>query len=324
MTSAQTACDRCQSPLESDDLRCSICGHATPTPTAPTSRSTQVKILRCTGCGAAVEYDAELQAPGCGFCESIVEIESIDDPMEQAEGYLPFTVSPDEAHQALKQWLGSQGWLKPSDLQSTARLEKLRPLWWAGWLINADAFVSWAADSDAGSGRSAWAPHSGQTQMDFSNILISASRGLTGHESSTVTSYYNPSTANPRPQKLGNAVVEQFDLQRSQARRQITDALKSAAQQRIAEIHVPGTRTRNVRTSVLLRSLTTRRLAFPAWVLAYRYRSQLYRVVICGQDASCVTGSAPNSRMKIALVVTSLVTVAALIAWAFARSASVG
>ena len=55
--------------------------------------------------------------------------------------------------------------------------------------------------------------------------------------------------------------------------------------------------------AVLLRKLATRRLSFPAYVMAYRYKDNLYRAVVCGQDVSCVHGSAPYSLAKIVLVV---------------------
>jgi len=68
---------------------------------------------------------------------------------------------------------------------------------------------------------------------------------------------------------------------------------------------------------VILRKLVTRRYSFPAYVLAYRYQDRLYRVVICGQDARRVIGSAPYSIPKIILVVAgaaaALLAVAGLV-----------
>lgn len=313
-----TVCERCDTALDAGDLRCSICGCATPSPDSTTSEvrqadTPQVSILRCTGCGAAVAYDPDHQAPACGFCESIVEVESVEDPMEQAGGYLPFTVTPKEAHKALKNWLGTLGWFRPDDLQSAARLEKLRPLWWVGWVFDADAFVSWTGDSDVGSGRSRWAPHAGQDQILFRNILVPASRGLSYREAIQAGQVCNLETVRPEPQKIKNATIEQFDVQRSQARQQIIEAIESAAQTRVESDHLPGSRYRNVHTSVLLKSLMTQRLAFPAWVMSYRYKSQLYRVVISGQDESCIVGSAPRSVEKIAMVVIGVVGALGLI-----------
>lgn len=299
-------CSRCKTQLAAEDLRCSICGQSAPAGNR-TSEKLVVQLLRCTGCGAALAYDPEHQAPSCSFCGSVVEVERCEDPMEQTEGYLPFTVTPAEARAALKHWLGSLGWFRPSDLRSSSRLEELKPLWWVAWVFDAEAMVSWAADSNAGAGRSAWAPHSGQADVTFDDILVSASRGLTIAEVKTIAAGMNLNSKRPVPEGAENATIEQFDLQRSQARQQIVGAIHGLAGQRMQQHHIPGSKFRNLRTSVVLRDLHTRRLSLPAYVMAYRYKGSLYRVVICGQDQRRVVGSAPYSTAKIVLLVVGAV-----------------
>jgi ABC-type Fe3+-siderophore transport system permease subunit len=44
-------------------------------------------------------------------------------------------------------------------------------------------------------------------------------------------------------------------------------------------------------------------VAFPAYAIAYRYRSRLYRTVISGEDPACVIGQTPISVLKVALLV---------------------
>ena len=305
-------CDRCESPLEAEDLRCSICGKSAPRETV-TREKVVVQVLRCTGCGAAVAYDPKYQAPACSFCDSVVKLETIEDPMEQTEGYLPFTVTPEQARRALGTWLASLGWFRPSDLTTAARLEQLRPLWWVAWVFDAEAFVSWAADSNAGAQRSAWAPHSGQTELHFDDILVSASRGLTATEASVVSRGLDLRTVREHPEGAENATLEQFDLQRSQARQQVTNSIHGLAAQRVSERAIPGSRFRNVRVAVILSRLVTRRLSLPAYVLAYRYKDQLYRVVICGQDAKIVHGSAPHSVFKIFMTVVGVALLLAVV-----------
>ena len=300
MNTTAEQCARCETPLESGDLRCSICGQAAPVQTTQREHI-HVQILRCTGCGAALSYDPDHQSPSCSFCGDVVELQTQDDPMEQTDQFLPFTVNREHAGTALRQWLGSLGWFRPSDLKSTARLEELRPLWWAGWMFDAEAIVSWTGDSNAGSRRSSWAPHAGQNQMVFDDIVVSASRGLTDHEIQATAGGYDFSTAQDSPAGATPVTVEQFDLQRSQARRKIVDAIQRIATSRVQQQHIPGSRYRNVHVSVLLRALVTHRLSFPAWVLAYRYRDRLYRVVVCGQDGSRVAGKAPLSIAKVLL-----------------------
>ena len=213
MSTTLSLCERCETPIEAGDLRCSICGQSVPDD-SEVREHVEVQILRCTGCGAAVAYDPEHQAPACGFCESVFQVETIEDPMEQSEGFIPFTIDQGEARGALRHWLGGLGWFRPTDLSSEARLEQLKPIWWVGWVFDAEALVSWTADSNAGSGRSAWAPHSGRTGMTFDNILASASRGLTNAEAMAVGPGCNLNSVRDQPEGAENAIIEQFDLQR--------------------------------------------------------------------------------------------------------------
>lgn len=306
-------CTRCDSPLELEDLRCAVC--ALPTPAlAPSERPNEAvaQILRCNGCGAGVRYSAEAQAPRCDFCGSVMEVEVPEDPIEQAEAYVDFTVSDAEARAALKRWLGSLGFFRPSDLQAQAAVDGLKPLWWVGWMFDAEADVCWAADSNAGSRRSAWAPHSGRFAMAVDNVVVPASVGLTSEECRALVEHYNVGRTSSEPQGHPKATVEQFTVQRSAARKIISESLEGVARSR-AKPHVPGTSVRKLRVSVLPSKLSTRHVAFPAFVLAYRYEGKLYRAVVHGQDASCVLAEAPLSWAKIAGVVGAVLAVVAIV-----------
>ncbi len=307
-------CGRCRSPFEREDLRCPICGMAAPAEVAEDVPEAVVEVLRCDGCGAAVSYDITARAPRCAFCGSVTHLEVPGDPVDQAEEFVPFTVHRERAEQVFRDWLGNLGWFRPSDLRSASRLETMRPLMWVGWVFDADALVSWTADSDVGTGRADWAPHSGQTEMVFDDIIGSASRGLTDSETSELMGSYDLSTAavDP-PDEPPDAVVEQFELPRSSARRQVRILIRQLVAQRLENGHIPGSRFRNLNTSIVLRSLTTRRVAFPAWVIAYRYRRRLFRFVLSGQDADCLMGEAPLSTVKIVLAILGAIAALALL-----------
>lgn len=304
-----TCCVRCETPLEQGDLRCAICGNASPDVKAKEHALLSVSILRCVGCGAAVAYDPEHQAACCSFCGEVVEVETIDDPMEQTESFLPFTVTPEQASDALRKWLGTRGWLTPSDLSTASRLTQLKPLWWVAWIFDADAMISWTADSNAGARRSSWAPHSGQDVVRFDDVLVSASRGLSMAEAAAISPGMNLATKCETPRgATRDATIEQFDMQRSQARRYVTRMIDRIAATRVKQQSIPGDRFRKVHVSVVLRKLMTRRFSLPAYVLAYRYNERLYRVVICGQDQRLVIGETPRSFWKmLAIVVFILV-----------------
>lgn len=303
-------CARCHTALETGDLRCAICGQSAPHKTDGVNKPITVKILRCTGCGAAIAYDPKHQAPACSFCGDVVKIESVTDPVEQTEHYLPFTVTADEARAALKSWLSSRGWFRPSDLTTGARLTELKPLWWVAWVFDADAFVSWTADSNHGARRSAWAPHSGQNNIQFDDILVSASRGLSNSEVAAISPGMNLASKQVDPAGAdGNPTLEQFDVQRSQARREVAAAIRSLAINEAKQRFIPGSNFRNVNVSIVLRKLITHRLSLPAYVLAYRYKDRLYRVVICGQDKRLIVGTWPKSVFKMAAVALAVVLI---------------
>ncbi len=72
--------------------------------------------------------------------------------------------------------------------------------------------------------------------------------------------------------------------------------------------------------AVLPKRLTTRRWAFPCYVLAYRYRDRLYRAIVHGQDPRLVFGDAPYSLAKIlAVVLPTAILLAAVIAFVLSR-----
>jgi len=300
MTTQALPCARCDSPIEGDDLRCPICHQAVPAGQPADRSEAKVEVLRCEGCGAAVSYSETARAPKCAFCGSVMHLETPSDPMEQTRHFLPFTVTRQQATEAYRHWLSGLGFFRPSDLASSARLESLKALWWVGWVFLADALVSWAGDSDYGRRKAEWAPHAGRVEMPFRDILVPATRGLSQAEADHLTSSYRLDSAREQPEGAdGETIVEQFDIRRSAARQRVSEAMARLAEHRVKDGFIPGSRFRNFSAAILLRRLVTQRHAFPAYVIAYRYRGRLFRTVISGQDPTRILGRAPYSGWKI-------------------------
>ena len=310
-----TSCTRCQTALETGDLRCAIC--ALPVPADPSAdRGGRAQILRCTECNAAVGFDATRQAPHCGFCGATMTIEQPVDPVETAVLRVPFSVSRDGAESSLRLWLGKRGTFAPDALHEEAVLESLTPLCWAGWLVTAQATVAWTADSDEGSRRSAWAPHAGQVPMRFDAVLVPASRGLDREECLLLAPFYDLGKAVAIETEVTGevpAMIESFDAQRSAARAIVHRAITATAKTRVEPV-VPGRRFRNIHVACLLEGQTTDRVALPAWVLAYHYRGRRYRAIVHGQRPEVVFGSSPTDWAKVARVVGLILAVIAVIA----------
>ncbi len=312
-----TACTRCETALEDGDLRCAICAFPVPAAAQPIDGKPRAQVLRCGECGAAVAFSAEAQAPRCGFCRATMAIEQPVDPIETARLRLPFSVDREAAEASLRGWLARRGWFAPRALSSEAVLESLTPLSWAAWLVNAEALVTWTADSDADANRSPWAPHAGQVSLGFRDIIVPASRGLREAEARRLIPYYELGRVVGVERALGDgevaSTIESFDAQRSAARRYVQDAIEAAAKVRV-EPQIPGRRYRNVRVACLLERQTTDRIALPAWVLAYRYRGNPYRAIVHGQHADVVVGKSPIDWSKVGALVVIVALIAAIVA----------
>lgn len=315
-----SACARCSSAIELDDLRCAVCAAATP---ARAARAVEaIAVLRCDGCGAGIAYDVERKAPHCGFCGATVHLEQASDPLEQAQWALAFTVPASAAEAALRTFLGQGGFFRPGDLAMSAGISAMQPIWWAAWVFDAEADVAFTGDANVGGQRSMWAPYAGVTPMRFTRIAVSASRGLSEYETNQLVPGYDLNGAGEvavmTPGAPPTTSIERFELQRSAARGRVSEAILSIARNG-ADAHLPGTMHRHVNVSLVLRALVTRRVLFPAWILTYRYRGEPYRVVVHGQQPSVVLGDRPVSIVRvaavlllIALIVLAIVTIIGL------------
>ena len=305
MTEEALRCPRCESAIEADDLRCPVCNLVCPLARPVDRPETSVDILRCSGCGAAMSYEVRQRAASCAFCGSVLEVERPDDPLEEAHVLLPFTVDRPRARAAFRAWLGSLGWFRPGNLVSGTTLENLQALRWVGWVFDAHMTVSWAADTDRGAGRSDWSPHAGQVELEFDDVVVPATRGLTRRETDLLVSSFDLKSDDDAEDTVDDATVERFDVPRSAARKHLMEVSEALARKRVTANHIPGSRVRNLHTATMLRGLDTRRVAFPTWVFAYRYKDRLFRTVISGQDADCLVGEAPFSAAKITAAVVA-------------------
>lgn len=307
-------CERCASPLEHGDLRCAVCALTVPIEVAG-APSARARILRCTFCNAAVEFDPAHQAPACAFCRSVMTIEQPHDPVETARTYAPFEIDRDLATSAARSWLKKRSWFAPATLHDEAVLESLTAVYWPAWVVDARAHVTWTADSNAGARRSKWAPHAGETDLRFDRIVVPASRGITAREAAALVAFYD--LDDMRSLAEADAQVEGFDAQRSAARAIVNEAIEERARTAI-ESDIPGSRYRKVHVACFVESLTTDRIALPAWVLAYRFRGAPYRAIVHGQRHTVVVGTSPidwNKVMRVAAVVLAVAAVIAAIVY---------
>lgn len=316
MTEFVVRCATCRAMLDDEDLFCSNCGAESPAGTQAAhgeTSATSAHNFDCQGCGASMSYDASAQSLRCPFCGSTSLREQPDAKVLAPRRVIPFALSRDDAQRALRQWLGTGYW-RPGDLARTAQIENLQPVYVPYWVFEARTSTYWTADTShapAGS-RSGWLPISGEHRGEYAGLMVGASGALTPAETNQIAPFDLASAVTPDRVDLDNAIFEQFRVQRKYAR-PLAQAGLEQLEAAACRPYVPGN-CRNLKVNVLLEGLTSEPVLFPVFVMAYRYRDQVFRFLVNGQTGRA-TGTAPTSWSKIAMV-TAIVVLGVLAALA--------
>ena len=315
-------CPVCGALLDEEDLFCANCGteapHREAAGTAPKAATSTHNFL-CDGCGASMSYDASAQTLRCPFCGSEKMTEQQDVKMLAPQGIVPLTVDHGQAMTIMRGWLG-RGFWRPGDLASTAAVTKITPVYVPYWVFAAGTHTYWTADSSQTppGARGEWVPLSGEHHGNYANLLIGASGVLTPNETRSLCPFDLAQAVPPEQVDTDNIIVEQFRVQRKYARplaHQGLEELERAACQQ----YVPGS-CRNLKVNVVLKGLSSYPVLLPVWVMAYRYREQVFRFLINGQTGRA-TGQAPVSWTKVAAAIAIVAVLALLLFLAIAAYA---
>ena len=319
MSDLLTKCEVCRALLDEEDLFCANCGTEAPTQHASAARVTRTSThnFECSGCGASMSYDASAGSLRCPFCGSTNLREQNDSNAIAPKKVVPFAVSQDEAVQRMRDWLG-QGFWRPSDLRQQAAVVAMTPVYVPYWVFHADTHTYWTADSSqtpAGA-RGDWYPLTGEYQGSYSGVLIGASGALSSAETTSLCPFELEQGVEPANVDLDNVTVEQFSVARKYARPLARQGLESLESQACAQF-VPG-RCRNMKVNVRITDLHSDPMLLPVWIMAYRYRDEVFRFLVNGQTGR-PAGKAPLSYLKITSAVV-IGVIAALVAMAIASA----
>lgn len=325
MTELDLRCQVCHALLDEEDLFCANCG--TESPHRPGGNQAAVMTAThnfvCAGCGASMSYDARSQALRCPFCGSDNLSEDHDTKVLKPKAVVPFQVPLRDAEAHLRRWLASSWW-RPGDLAQAAVIERLTQVYVPYWVFAARTFTYWTADTSQVpmGARGNWAPVAGEHRSEYTGLLIGASSVLTPAETNAICPYDLQAAVPPEQVDLESIVYEQFRVQRKYARAQAQQGLEELERQACRQ-YVPGN-ARNVHVNVRTEGLTSQPMLLPVWIMAYRYRDQVFRFLVNGQSGKS-TGTAPTSLPKVVGVTFAIIAgVALLILLALICSGALG
>jgi predicted RNA-binding Zn-ribbon protein involved in translation (DUF1610 family) len=307
MSDLLTKCAVCRALLDEEDLFCSNCGREAPTGQKPRTEEarTATHSFQCASCGAAMSYSAKEASLACPFCASTELIEKKDVKTLAPSRVVPMVLDRDAAVEAMRGWLG-RGFWRPGDLTEQAAVVAMKPVYVPYWVFQAKTHTYWTADTDqTPTGASGdWYPLSGEHRSLHAGILIGASGALSAAETADICPFRLESAVAPEEANLHAYAVEEFAVSRKYARplaRQTLEALESRA---CDDIYIPG-RHRNLKVNVRIEDLSSEPILLPVWIMAYRYKDQVYRFLVNGQTGQA-TGQAPLSWLKVVAVAGGL------------------
>lgn len=308
------------------------------TPPAPGANAASQQIS-CRNCGATTDFEVTANVLKCAFCGSEQIVTQPSDPNRpKPEGILSFVIEEEQARAAYRDWLGN-GFFRPSDLARAASLREIRPVFLPFWAFDARAVTQWTAMSgrhrteirrvqtvvngqtvmqDQQVQETDWFPASGDHVGQYTWELVSASKGLEQSWVDAIEPFeFGELRAYDSRFLLGRG-AEEAALDRSQAEDVARQIVQTKEQAECARL-VPGDTHRDLRVSTALDDVTARLVFLPVWLAAFAYKQQVFRFVVNGQTGK-VTGEAPTSYLKVALVVGAVLLLVLLVIAVFAMA----
>jgi predicted RNA-binding Zn-ribbon protein involved in translation (DUF1610 family) len=309
--------------------------------TAIQGHSSQVT---CTGCGAVVLLEDTVATDKCPFCATHLESKPIAaEGMVLPEGVLPFTIADREARHAFNRWIESR-WFAPNELRRLANLGQLSGVYVPFWTYDSMTYTHYTGqrgddyqeteyytETDAQGNqvtrsrtvtKTSWTSVSGRVQHFFDDVLICGSNSLGDQESGELGPWDLKNLEGFQPHYLSGFKTERYAIGLEEGfvrARQVMDV-------RIRQLccrHIGGDHQtlHSVKTQHV--GVTFKHLLMPAWLGAYRYRDQPYRILVNARTGK-VTGSRPYSVAKILLLIAAILLAIALFLGVMALAGAFG
>jgi hypothetical protein len=291
-------CEKCQEHLDEDDLFCPNCGDSAPGEEhAPAGRMT-VHRFDCTGCGASLTWELEVQGLRCAFCGQAKLEEKAVLQIPPPRLIIPFRIVREQAGALYRAWLGN-GIFRPGDLRSESKVTEMRGVYLPYWLFSIDCHAWWTADSNhvPPGARAEWAPHFGEHAGRYASQLVPASGVLTSYKLGKLGTWDLSPAVPYTPEALRDHPAEAFSVPRKRARLTAVQGFEGLLRED-CEKKVPGSRRRNVKVNPLFTGAHASPVLMPVWIMAFEYRGRTWQFLVNGQSGQ-IEGNAPVSLWRV-------------------------
>lgn len=287
-----------------------------------------ISEFSCESCGSLVQVEAHLRTAACPYCASPAVIER---PLEAGRPaplfVLGFVVPHERALAEARRWIRRR-WFVPEALRK-AQVESIRGIYVPSYLFSAAADASYTAQigenytetytttNSKGQTvtrtrtRTEWRSLSGRYAAYVSDIVVTASRGISNHELEGVEPFDLRALHRYTPRLLSGWIAEEASMPAEQCRELAVSESMTEIQRRVAA-HLPGDKQRNLQVQAHLNDIEQELLLVPVYVLPVRYGDEeVVRILVNGQTAK-VHSKLPRSWTKITVIIILVVILAAI------------
>jgi hypothetical protein len=240
--------------------------------------------IRCSHCGAPVEFKPGEIIATCKYCGFTTVIET-GQAFNFEHSLLLNNYSPDQIESLIRDWMRS-GFMKPSDLAKKAKITEKNLTYLPFWVVNIDATTEYKGIFER---ISPAIVKEGRIQKEYNWLVLA--REAAGFP----TREYAVPLAGKIPYDFrrieGFAKLLNSEMQRDQAvelaKQQIDAHHRFLLQQDIDKI-VEATTTVTLKQMLYLHA--------PIWFIKYEYKDNTYQMIVDGSSGMVLKGDIPSAK----------------------------
>lgn len=266
-----------------------------------------LKEMKCSNCGADVQFLPGLDLSVCGYCGSkfAVSTQAVDVTVDPPDLIAPFRVDEGGFLRAIRGWL-SEGTFTPDDVLTSEIETKgtYLPFYaWSGeykadWFASSgydrqEEYLEMQGDKLVKKRRTVtdWRPSNGVINGKY--LIYTLASDSVDPSLARFCEEVPPSSAvSFDPSQIEGYALEPFEKDRSEFLTRVEDLVDSTAETK-ARPRVPGDRCKDLNCTTTLISQNCARVYLPFWVTTFLYGGEPFRCVVDGSDASRIAGTRP-------------------------------
>ncbi|MCR5616935.1 MAG: TFIIB-type zinc ribbon-containing protein [Clostridiales bacterium] len=289
----------------------------------------KMKTVICKQCGGETVYDALETADCCPFCgsTSVMPVDDEADVMAPG-GVVPFAISQEKAAQLFKNWIGHK-WFAPNDAKKSCSAKDINGVYLPYWTYDSDTTSPYSARigfdkrvkrGDHYETETEWRSTSGVYTEFIDDYTVFASKKSDNNPYIKSVSQFDFTKLRPySPDFVAGFSAERYSVGLDEgwdvAKKGINQRLKGNIKSDIKK-STRCDRVDGLQFSTVYENITFKYLLAPIWLASYKYRDQIYNIVINGQTGK-VGGKAPVSALKVILFIIACIIVLSILLWLF-------